>query len=79
MATNPYVKVFVNGELLRKFGGTRSKVRNMRLEYDCMNRQDFLAKHPNLKEFIDKKPCVITTEYYTAVGRWPTMVHKHRA
>ena len=79
MATNPYVKVYVNKVLLRKFGGTRSKVRNLRLEYDRMTRQQFIAKHPYLKEFIDKQPCVITTEYYTANGRWAVNVHKHRA
>ena len=78
--TNPYIKVYVNGELLRKFGGTRSKVRNMRLEYDRMNRQQFIQKHPILADFIAKKPCVITTEYYTPnQWRYPQNRHKHRA
>ena len=80
MARNPYVKIYVNGELLRKFGGTRSKVRNLRLEYDRMNRQQFLAKHPTLAGFIAKKPCVITTAYYTPnYWRYPKDVKKHRA
>ena len=77
--TNPYIKVYVNGELLRKFGGTRSKVRNMRLEYDRMNRQQFLQKHPFLADFINKKHCIITTEYYTPNIRWTKNVHRHRA
>lgn len=78
---NPYIKVYVNGELLRKFGGTRSQVRNMRLEYDRMNRQQFLQKHPMLADFIEKKPCVITTEYHMPNIQWvfENNIHKHRA
>ena len=80
MAKNPYIKIYVNGELLRKFGGTRSKVRECKLEYDRMNRTQFVEKHPNVKSFIDKKPCVITTEYYTPNGwRYPKIRNKHRA
>ena len=82
MATNPYIKVYVNGELLRKFGGTRSQVRECKLEYDRMTRSQFVAKHPNLQEFINKKPCMITTEYYSPnqTRAWQAKnVVKHRA
>jgi hypothetical protein len=79
---NPYIKIYVNGELLRKFGGTRSKVRECKLEYDRMTRTQFVEKHPKLKSFIDKKPCVIETQYYTANSNKPwdaKNINKHRA
>jgi hypothetical protein len=82
MATNPHVKIYVNGELLRKFGGTRSKVRETKLEYDRMNRAQFVEKHPHLKGFIDKKHCVIKTEYYSPNLTQPwhaKNINKHRA
>lgn len=80
MARNPYVKIYVNGELLRKFGGTRSQVRECKLEYDRMTRAQFVEKHPYLVGFINKKPCVITTEYYTPNNwRYPKCRNKHRA
>ena len=82
MATNPYVKIYVNGELLRKFGGTRSKVRETKLEYDRMNRSQFIEKHPHLKSYIAKKPCVIKTEYYSPNHPHSSQaknINKHRA
>lgn len=82
MARNPHIKIYVNGELLRKFGGTRSKVRECKLEYDRMTRSQFVEKHPHLKSFIDKKPCVIKTEYYSPnqTRAWQAKnVNKHRA
>lgn len=79
--TNPYIKIYINGELLRKFGGTRSKVRALRLEYDRMNRQQLLSKHPRIADYVAKKPCVITTEYHMPNLDivWENNVHKHRA
>jgi hypothetical protein len=82
MARNPYVKIYVNDELLRKFGGTRSKVRECKLEYDRMTRTQFVEKHPYLKAFIDKKPCMIKTEYYSPNHQHSSQakgVNKHRA
>ena len=77
---NPYVKIYVNGQLIRKFGGTRSKVRECKLEYDRMTRAQFVEKHPYFKDFIDKQHCMITTEYYTAnAPRYPKTRNKHRA
>ena len=82
MPRNPYVKIYVNDELLRKFGGKRSAVRETKLEYDRMTKQQLFEKHPMLAEILPKGPVYIETEYYSANRQKPWQaknIIKHRA
>ena len=82
MPRNPYVKIYVNNELLRKFGGKRSAVRETKLEYARMTKQQLFEKHPYLMEVLPKGPVMIKTEYYSANQQqaWHAKnIIKHRA
>lgn len=82
MPRNPYVKIYVNDELLRKFGGKRSAVRETKLMYDQMTKTQLFEKHPMLAEILPKGPVYIKTEYYSANRQQPwhaQNIIKHRA
>ena len=63
-----YVKIYINGEELRTYGGNRSDVRAMKQMYDNMTYQQLVSKHPNLEEHIDGACTISTTLYITNHG-----------
>lgn len=44
------VKVMVDGEVLRTYGGNRKEVRNQYNHYKSMSYEDFLISHPRCSE-----------------------------
>ena len=49
-----YVKVFLNDQEVRTFGGNGSAVRQMYRLYKGMTKEQFLSKHPGLADFCAK-------------------------
>ena len=45
-----YVKIYVNGEHVRTFGGNKAAVRELNKWYKGMTKEQFLIKHPRFSD-----------------------------